>query len=146
MKSKHAKINEEDLKYSYLVIRKGPRPTKPRQDVSNIPTSDPSPKSEYRSNEPRTTAGSDHNSSDEGLSNNTTESYSWPRVLLPAMKRSGHVVVDVCSESGETERKVYTKSMSNQSYRDARKVQWGDLFPHVAKTTTVRKIGYKPYV
>ena len=34
---------------------------------------------------------------------------------------------------GVVERRIYTKSHNRQAYRDARKVAWGDLFPHEPK-------------
>ncbi|OMJ26796.1 Methyltransferase-like protein 17, mitochondrial [Smittium culicis] len=147
MKSKHAKINEEDTKYSYLVIRRGPRPSLASNKTIESPKS-------LDSNHVQNSNFRDHvdnellQDNEEKLTEDTliSESYSWPRLLLPAMKRSGHVLVDVCSSNGDTERRIFTKSHSNQSYRDARKVQWGDLFPHSPKTTLTKKISYKPYI
>jgi hypothetical protein len=30
------------------------------------------------------------------------EAYSWPRLVAPPIKRSGHVVMDVCSANGQS--------------------------------------------
>ena len=30
------------------------------------------------------------------------ESYSWPRVIYPPLKRSGHIILDACTEDGES--------------------------------------------
>jgi len=61
------------------------------------------------------------------------EAFSWPRIVAPPMKRSGHVVFDVCAASGNIERFTIPKSQGKQAYSDARKAHWGDLFPHQAK-------------
>jgi ribosomal protein RSM22 (predicted rRNA methylase) len=29
------------------------------------------------------------------------EAYHWPRLINPPLKRGGHVIMDVCSSSGE---------------------------------------------
>ncbi|OXG74970.1 3-methyl-2-oxobutanoate hydroxymethyltransferase [Cryptococcus neoformans Gb118] len=61
------------------------------------------------------------------------EAYSWPRMVAPPMKRKGHVTMDTCCPDGNIQRLTYTKSHSKQSYHDARKSSWGDLFPHTSK-------------
>jgi ribosomal protein RSM22 (predicted rRNA methylase) len=81
----------------------------------------------------------------------------WPRMIAPPLKRSGHVILEVCSASGkystgfrnfvidsylveltrkstgEIERHTIPKSQGRQEYYDARKSAWGDLFPHAPK-------------
>lgn len=59
------------------------------------------------------------------------ESYEWPRVIRPAIKKSGHVTFDVCNSSGSIDRFTVSKSSGKQIYQDARKATYGDLFPHV---------------
>ncbi|PIA18546.1 Rsm22-domain-containing protein, partial [Coemansia reversa NRRL 1564] len=97
MLTKHSKSNLEDRHYSYVIMRRGPRPEK---------------------------------TSVEQLSK---EAYNWSRIMLPPIKRKGHVVLDVCSNDGPIERWTFTKSYDKQIYRDARKTFWGDLFPHKPK-------------
>lgn len=63
---------------------------------------------------------------------------SLPRVLLPPMKRRGHVILDVCTPAATLERWVVPKSWGRQAYRDARKSQWGDLWALGAKTRLPR--------
>ncbi|KAG8881935.1 37S ribosomal protein S22 [Tulasnella sp. 331] len=55
------------------------------------------------------------------LSSLRLESYGWPRVIYPPIKRSGHVILDSCTNDGK------------QAYHDARKASWGDIFPHPPK-------------
>ncbi|KNE54862.1 hypothetical protein AMAG_00810 [Allomyces macrogynus ATCC 38327] len=58
-----------------------------------------------------------------------------PRVLSPPMKRGGHVLLDVCAPSGQAARLIVPKSMGKDIYKDARKVGWGDQWPHSAKVS-----------
>ncbi|KAF9896080.1 37S ribosomal protein S22 [Lobosporangium transversale] len=66
-------------------------------------------------------------------------SHSWPRIVIPPLKRDGHVVMDTCAASGFLERIIIPKSQGKIPYRDARKAMWGDLFPHEPKNRPVRK-------
>ncbi|KAM3586768.1 37S ribosomal protein S22 [Umbelopsis sp. WA50703] len=109
MKTKHSKVNVEDAKYSYVVLRRGPRP--------NVTTAE-----------------------QEDLE---TEAYSWPRLITPPLKKSKHVVMDVCSPEGEIQRMIIPKSQGKIPYRDARKSAWGDLFPHSSKNPPVVRIKQK---
>lgn len=54
----------------------------------------------------------------------------WPRLVLPPLKRGGHVIMDACHPSGNLERCTVAKSAGKQEYYDARKSTWGDIFPH----------------
>lgn len=65
-----------------------------------------------------------------------TESFIWPRIARPPLKRNGHVIHDVCSPQGRLERFVSAKSHGKQEYHDARKSYWGDLWPHAIKTVS----------
>lgn len=62
------------------------------------------------------------------------DSFSWPRIARPPLKRNGHVIHDVCSPEGRLERFVAAKSHGKDEYQDARKSSWGDLWPHSIKT------------
>ncbi|BFZ54737.1 37S ribosomal protein S22 [Savitreella phatthalungensis] len=111
-KTKHAKENTEDCPYSYIVYRHGqPRP---QQTL------------------PVTTAVSN-----KAIVENA---YSWPRIVLPPLKRVKHVVVDVCAPSGEIERATVPKSQGSDVYRFARKSSWGDLLPFRGKSQIVHEL------
>ena len=84
----------EDHKFTYLVVRRGPR------------TADAS------------------------------ISLQWPRIIRAPLKRTGHVIQDVCSPSGRLERFTVAKSHGKQEFYDARKSAWGDLWPHPVKSTS----------
>lgn len=60
--------------------------------------------------------------------------FEWPRAIRAPLKRGGHVVIDACTAKGELKRMIVPKSQGKQIYYDARKLNWGDLFPHQAKT------------
>ena len=62
------------------------------------------------------------------------DSFYWPRIARPPLKRNGHVIHDVCSPDGRLERFVSAKSHGKDEYHDARKSFWGDLWPHSVKT------------
>ncbi|CAO3685991.1 unnamed protein product [Umbelopsis ramanniana] len=109
MKTKHSKINIEDAKYSYVILRKGPRPVSTSTNQEDL----------------------------------ETEAYTWPRLVTPPLKKNKHVVMDVCTSSGEIQRMIIPKSQGKIPYRDARKSTWGDLFPHTPKNPAVVRIKQK---
>ncbi|KDQ63035.1 hypothetical protein JAAARDRAFT_146949 [Jaapia argillacea MUCL 33604] len=61
------------------------------------------------------------------------ESFHWPRLVFPPLKRSGHVILDACTAEAKIMRLTIPKSQGKQPYYDARKSTWGDLFPHAPK-------------
>ena len=67
-------------------------------------------------------------------------SLSLPRAVLPPMKRTGHVILDLCTPSGTLERWTVPRSFSKQAFRDARKSSWGDLWALGAKTRVPRAV------
>lgn len=63
-----------------------------------------------------------------------------PRMILPPLKRTGHITLDLCTPEGKTERWTVPKSFSKLAYHDARKARWGDLWALGAKTRVERKV------
>lgn len=63
-----------------------------------------------------------------------------PRMILPPLKRTGHITLDVCTPEGKTERWTVPKSFSKLAYHDARKARWGDIWALGAKTRVERKV------
>ncbi|KAL1739148.1 mitochondrial small ribosomal subunit Rsm22-domain-containing protein, partial [Schizophyllum fasciatum] len=61
------------------------------------------------------------------------EAYSWPRLIFPPLKRSKHVILDACTAEAKIMRMTVPKSQGKQPYYDARKSEWGDIFPHPPK-------------
>lgn len=70
---------------------------------------------------------------------------SLPRLILPPLKRRGHVILDMCTPAGRLERWTVARSFGHQAYRDARKSQWGDLWALGAATRVPRtvRLGHK---
>ncbi|KAJ1643209.1 37S ribosomal protein S22 [Coemansia erecta] len=139
MKTKHSKSNMEDLSYSYVILRRGKRPEKPLllsdSSADNSQQQSLVSISEAQSNPDKYLPNGCLRKTKEQLAN---EAYYWPRIILPPIKRKGHVTADVCTVDGRIERWVFTKSHNKQAYRDARKASWGDLFPHKPKSATQR--------
>ncbi|KAK5172467.1 hypothetical protein LTR04_002393 [Oleoguttula sp. CCFEE 6159] len=75
-----------------------------------------------------------------GPAANTIDPLAFPRLLLPPLKRRGHVILDLCTPAGQLERWTVPKSFSKQAFRDARKAQWGDLWALGAKTRAARNV------
>ncbi|CCM03775.1 uncharacterized protein FIBRA_05922 [Fibroporia radiculosa] len=70
------------------------------------------------------------------------EAYSWPRLVFPPLKRSGHIILDGCTREGKIMRMTVPKSQGKQPYYDARKSNWGDIFPHAPKNAPQER--YQP--
>ncbi|XWW93779.1 hypothetical protein V2A60_001716 [Cordyceps javanica] len=68
----------------------------------------------------------------------TPEMQTLPRIILPPIKRKGHVTLDTCTPEGRLERWTIPKSFSKVAYHDARKSRWGDLWALGAKTRVPR--------
>jgi ribosomal protein RSM22 (predicted rRNA methylase) len=72
-----------------------------------------------------------------------------PRLLLPPLKRKGHILLDVCTPTGSYERWLVNRRNGKQAWRDARKSAWGDLWAlgawgrefRRANLGTVKKVG-----
>jgi ribosomal protein RSM22 (predicted rRNA methylase) len=70
----------------------------------------------------------------------TPHSLSLPRMVLPPLKRQGHVIIDMCTPAGTLERWTVPRSFSKQAYRDARKASWGDIWALGAKSRTPKNV------
>ncbi|KAF9418485.1 37S ribosomal protein S22 [Podila epigama] len=136
-KTKHSKENFEDAKYTYVVLRKGPRPVwnAPATVVDTLTEAEKTgAKGRKFKKEPPPPPVTYENESDM-----IAASHSWSRIVVPPLKKDGHVVIDTCAPNGFLERIVIPRSQGKIPYRDARKAMWGDLFPHQPKNKPVRK-------
>ena len=100
------KSDQSDIRYSYIILKKGPRPT-----FSSLKNG-------------------------TGTTNNPEfydASFDWSRMIVPPSKRSRHVQMDLCSSVGEIHRIIVPQSQGKLIYTDARKSHWGDLWPHPPK-------------
>lgn len=110
--------NQGEVEFSYVAIQKG---------VSKGKTAD-----EKKLNE-EAFRGYEH--AEEGPAMDTL-----PRIVLPPIKRKGHVTLDLCTSGGKLERWTVPKSFSKIAYHDARKSRWGDLWALGAKTRVPRAV------
>ncbi|XMA15088.1 hypothetical protein WAI453_007879 [Rhynchosporium graminicola] len=124
--------NHEDVKYSYVAVRRGvdARRTSPNQLQGEEATLESLVGYEGL-------AESDIEADAEAKDMNF-EPYNLPRIILPSLKRRGHVTLDLCTPAGKLERWTVPKSFSRAAYRDARKSSWGDLWALGAKTRVFR--------
>jgi len=88
-KTKNVRGGHEDVGYSYVVVRRGKRP-RPITTPTNPENHHPSETDVSSINAPAT-------ATDEQM---RTESYGWPRLVFPPMKKSGHVILDSCTAEG----------------------------------------------
>ncbi|PHH77691.1 hypothetical protein CDD80_297 [Ophiocordyceps camponoti-rufipedis] len=63
-----------------------------------------------------------------------------PRQILRPLKKTRHVIMDMCTPDGSLERWTVPKSYGRLAYHDARKSRWGDLWALGAKTRVKRHI------
>lgn len=165
-RTKHAKSGEEIAPYTYLIVSRGARPAATTSTVGR--TGGVGYDFAVRQHQKtqgksvlRAVEGGDVEeyeavplASEDPLPRETVtpemedtlreESYAWPRLVNPPIKRSGHVVMDACTHEGTIQRYTFSKKQGKQIYHDARKSQWGDLFPHqVEGKSEVRTRGMK---
>ncbi|KAG0260741.1 37S ribosomal protein S22 [Actinomortierella ambigua] len=154
-RTKHTRENYEDSKYTYVILRKGPRPSltaevmqqyqKRQQDAVAATLAEQQQEAEKKEQE----QGSKKKRhvkvpplppiTYDNAEDMFKASHSWARIVVPPLKKDRHVVVDYCGQSGRLERMVIPKSQGKIVYRDARKAMWGDLFPHEPKNKAVAK-------
>jgi len=122
--TKHSGVGHEDIGYSYVVIRRGPRPSIPDVKVGRFgdvgrrqkqleEAKRPPVELELDGGNPQTSSThvvaiaqsektmESHDRDTEEIENlMKAEAFHWPRLILPPLKKSGHVVMDVCGPSG----------------------------------------------
>ncbi|THV06574.1 hypothetical protein K435DRAFT_834233 [Dendrothele bispora CBS 962.96] len=159
-RTKHSGTGHEDIGYSYVVIRRGPRPVGVDTRLGRIGAVG---LREIRKNEEAQAPIKElslHNEDEafiaEEPSSHTVElevapdalgtrseasleaglrqeAYTWPRLVFSPLKKSGHIILDACTTEGKVMRMTIPKSQGKQPFYDARKSSWGDLFPHEPK-------------
>ncbi|GLB35731.1 putative mitochondrial small ribosomal subunit Rsm22 [Lyophyllum shimeji] len=162
-KTKHSGIGHEDIEYSYVVIRRGPRPLPTstnlgrvgevgrreleKEALSRAPMKELKLHSEHAAlagspKDGASAVASEISVAEEKNEPSTQveleealrlESYSWPRLVFPPLKKSGHIILDSCTAEGKIMRLTIPKSQGKQPFYDARKSSWGDMFPHPPK-------------
>ncbi|KAF2643185.1 hypothetical protein P280DRAFT_467248 [Massarina eburnea CBS 473.64] len=126
--------NHEDVQFSYLAVQRGRDQRLPEHDILG---------KGIQQNEESTTdalRGHEWKSESELLTSADVNTLTFPRLILPAIKRRGHITLELCTPAGTLERWTVPRSFSKQAYRDARKARWGDLWALGAKTRTARNV------
>ncbi|KAI0673595.1 mitochondrial small ribosomal subunit Rsm22-domain-containing protein [Trametes maxima] len=160
-KTKHSGTGHENMDYSYVVIRRGPRPAPVttrvgrigdvgrRELVKQAEALAPIPQLTIDGEDPILVGQHSYETMDPEIQDPPEgekalspselsaalrqEAYSWPRLVFPPLKRSGHIILDGCTAQGEIMRMTIPKSQGKQPFYDARKSEWGDIFPHEPK-------------
>jgi ribosomal protein RSM22 (predicted rRNA methylase) len=151
--------NDEDVNFSYLAVLKGedlrgkkaanweqlvdPLASPEAADGGSIPSPKELLERAFRGFENNTNSyENDHDAIKDEMARYVSEplNAALPRVVLPPLKRKGHVTLDLCTPMGRIERWTVPKSFSKQAYRDARKSRWGDLWGLGAKTRVDRNL------
>lgn len=149
--TKHTTRGEDDAKFSYVVIRRGERPVGVPPPVPRATKT--GAELEVNAPAPERPTGRLPEVDGRFVTPEAVE-LAWPRIVSPPIKRSGHVVLEVCTAAGSSfssqrsqlclmasfnlkpgqmERHNIPKSQGRQEYYDARKSAWGDSFPHAPK-------------
>ncbi|KAL9013133.1 MAG: hypothetical protein Q9173_002151 [Seirophora scorigena] len=131
--------NHEDIRFSFVAVQRGID----LRDTENIEQGqkaedvafDGYDKSEQSDN----VAGSEINNKD-GLHPDPINPLSFPRIILPPLKKRGHIIFDACTPAGKLERWTVPRSFGKRAYADARKARWGDLWALGAKTRIPRRL------
>ena len=181
-KTKHSGVGHEDVGYSYIIMRRGPRPalvdtsvgrvgSVGRQDLQKQAAT--TALRQLSIHEPNThdatptaltdvaeEVGLPSTNVDEGQLEGQLrqEAYQWPRLIFPPLKKSGHIILDACTNegtflclyeswqlticTGKIMRMTIPKSQGKQPFYDARKSSWGDIFPHPPKKSPIER--YQP--
>jgi len=122
--TKHSGVGHEDIRYSYVVIRRGPRPSIPDVKVGRLgdvgrrekqleEAKRPPVELELDDGNPQTSSThatastqsektmESHDRDPEEIEDlMKAEAFHWPRLILPPLKKKGHILMDVCSPSG----------------------------------------------
>ena len=155
-RTKHSGVGHEDIGYSYVVISRGPRPSVPHVKVGRLgEVGQRQIQNEGAKCQPvelelddggslattqlvqaivppeKITEPSTHSPA-EIDSLLKAESFHWPRLVFPPLKKSGHVVMDVCEPSG-TSTFLTRNGYQTQAYRQYHAYD----HPKVTRETTI---------
>jgi hypothetical protein len=127
-RTKHSGVGHEDIGYSYVVIRRGPRPISTtvktgriggvgrsvieKEALSHPPMKELQLHSESLEDPDIAEASMEHGDVPTSMTEPQTpemlqedlrlESYGWPRLVFPPLKKSGHIILDGCTPEGES--------------------------------------------
>lgn len=112
-RTKHVHAGHEDAGYSYVVIRRQPRPTSHfviDSDDRNRLLSDTPPKfvtdNDSKNLDVEHSRGSSESERLLFEDELRVKAYNWARIVYPPMKRSGHVILDSCTSEGKNRASI----------------------------------------
>ncbi|EOA85651.1 uncharacterized protein SETTUDRAFT_47895 [Exserohilum turcica Et28A] len=138
--------NHEDVQFSYLAVQRGRDQRLAQYDIlgKGFVQGEVSTAAAFEGHEWKASSKPDTEPESEEEVTLTSPAdvnpLTFPRLILPALKRRGHIILDVCTPSGTLERWTVPRSFSKQAFRDARKARWGDLWALGAKTRIPRNV------
>ncbi|KAL8724651.1 MAG: hypothetical protein Q9181_006732 [Wetmoreana brouardii] len=136
--------NHEDIRFSFVAVQRGLDQRKIDNFKQGLEAEDEAfaglDEGEFPERTRGDETGSEHAASDGGAGSNPINPLSFPRIVLPPLKKRGHIILDACTPAGKIERWTVPRSYSKQAYADARKARWGDLWALGAKTRIARRI------
>jgi ribosomal protein RSM22 (predicted rRNA methylase) len=123
-------VGHEDIEYSYIVIRRGPRPSPAttsygrtgdigkraldQEALSQVPVKELQLHHEYEVTPAAAGVPAPATVKTVGIEEPLEprsptdleaalrlEAYSWPRLVFPPLKKSGHIILDGCTAEGE---------------------------------------------
>jgi ribosomal protein RSM22 (predicted rRNA methylase) len=137
--------NHEDVQFSYVAVQRGRDQRQPEHDLigRGFEQSEQTTAAAFAGHEWKniTPSSTDAEKIEADLQTaQDVNPLTLPRLILPALKRRGHIILDVCTPAGTLERWTVPRSFSKQAFRDARKARWGDLWALGAKTRIPRSV------
>ncbi|KAF9698703.1 hypothetical protein EKO04_002765 [Ascochyta lentis] len=132
--------NHEDVQFSYLAVQRGRDQRLPEHDIvgKGVVQGAQSTDAAFAGHE--WAAESQDPENPDLVTPDQINPLSLPRLILPALKRRGHIILDVCTPAGTLERWTVPRSFSRQAFRDAKKSRWGDLWALGAKTRIPKSV------
>ncbi|KAL8700954.1 MAG: hypothetical protein Q9201_005170 [Fulgogasparrea decipioides] len=136
--------NHEDIRFSFVAVQRG----LDQRQVDNFKQGQEAEDDAFAGFDegefPESARGDEsdpqHAANDGGARMNPINPLSFPRIVLPPLKKRGHIILDACTPAGKIERWTVPKSYGKQAYADARKARWGDLWALGAKTRIARRV------
>lgn len=127
-------VNFDDVRFSYLAVQRGIDQRELREITQGPAATDAAFAGYEDQHNDETSSASD----EAAKATPKADPLTFPRLIMPPLKRKGHVIMDVCTPAGRLERWNVPRSFSKQAYRDARKSSHGDLWALGAKTRVHR--------
>lgn len=134
--------NHEDIQFSYLAVQRGRDQRLAQHDTlrKGFVQGEAATDAAFSGHEYKLNSEAEEGQEPDLNTAEDVNPLTLPRLILPALKRRGHIILDVCTPAATLERWTVPRSFSRQAFRDARKARWGDLWALGAKTRIPRNV------